>query len=125
MTDISLLKSRLEADLSRITNELTTIASHDDITDNWEAAPETDVEGEADINVEADAVEEWNERRGTVSALETEYRDTKRALMKIEAGTFGTCEVCGATIAPARLEFKPTARTCQDHLNDEATLALN
>ncbi len=118
-------KDRLEADLIRITEELTTIAVHDETTDDWVAIPDTAEQDEADINVEADSVEEWNERRATVAALETEYRDTKRALTKLTTGTFGNCEICGASIATARLEFKPTARTCQDHLDDEMTLALN
>ncbi len=125
MIDATLFKNRLHADLARITDELASIATYDDATDNWEAVPATGELGEADENVEADAVEEWNERRATVAALETEYRDTKRALGKSEAGTFGTCEVCQSEIASARLEFKPTARTCSDHLNDEATLSIN
>lgn len=125
MIDTTVLKHRLEDDLARITEELTSIATYDAVTDNWEAIPAAGEQGEADENVEADAVEEWNERRATVSALETEYRDTKRALGKIETGSFGTCEVCQSEIAAARLEFKPTARTCNEHLNDEATLAIN
>jgi len=124
MTETTAFKHQLEADLARITTDLSSIASYDEATDNWEAVPDSDSQEEADINVEADATEEWNERRATVSALETEYRDIKRALAKIDNGTYGHCEVCQAEIATTRLEFKPTARTCQDHLNDEATLAL-
>ena len=124
MIETTEFKRQLEADLTRITTDLGTIASHDEVTDNWEAVPDTDNQDEADINVEADATEEWNERRATVSALETEYRDIKRALAKIVSGTYGHCEICQAEIATTRLEFKPTARTCQDHLNDEATLSL-
>ena len=34
------------------------------------------------------------------------------ALARVDAGTFGVCEVCGMAIAPERLEARPTATTC-------------
>jgi RNA polymerase-binding transcription factor DksA len=36
------------------------------------------------------------------------------ALRRIEDGSFGTCEVCGNPIAPARLEAIPWATRCID-----------
>jgi RNA polymerase-binding protein DksA len=36
------------------------------------------------------------------------------ALRRIEAGTFGTCAVCGKPIAPERLEALPMANDCVD-----------
>lgn len=44
--------------------------------------------------------------------LEQSLADVKRALSKIEAGTYGTCENCGKPIAQARLKAFPTARLC-------------
>jgi DnaK suppressor protein len=123
MIDITHLRSRLEADLGRITEELEAIATYDEASDNWEAVPDN-LSAEADINVEADAVEEWNERRATVSALETEYRDIKRALHNIVTAAFGVCEICGEPIEAARLAVKPTARTCSQHMNEESQLSL-
>jgi DnaK suppressor protein len=35
-----------------------------------------------------------------------------RALAQLDAGTYGVCERCGQPIAAARLEARPTARTC-------------
>ena len=35
-----------------------------------------------------------------------------RALARLEGGTYGTCERCGAAIPQARLEIRPTASTC-------------
>jgi RNA polymerase-binding transcription factor DksA len=35
-----------------------------------------------------------------------------RALERVRAGAYGMCEACGATIAAARLEARPAARTC-------------
>jgi DnaK suppressor protein len=34
------------------------------------------------------------------------------ALTRLDAGTYGTCEVCGQPIGAARLEARPAARTC-------------
>ena len=34
------------------------------------------------------------------------------AVARLEAGAYGTCEVCGAPIGTARLEARPAARTC-------------
>ncbi len=126
MLDLNKFQSRLETKLKLITTELNEIANYNESTDNWEAIPEIDNNfGEADINVEADAVESWNERRSTVSALETEYQNSKRALAKIKANTFGLCEVCGEPIEESRIDFSPTARTCSAHMNEEdSTLSL-
>jgi RNA polymerase-binding transcription factor DksA len=37
------------------------------------------------------------------------------ALARLAAGTYGRCEVCGRQIPAARLEARPTARTCVEH----------
>ena len=36
------------------------------------------------------------------------------ALAKMEAGTYGRCEVCGSSIAEARLEARPLSVRCVD-----------
>lgn len=38
--------------------------------------------------------------------------DIDAALGRIEVGSYGVCERCGAAIAPARLEARPYARLC-------------
>ena len=56
--------------------------------------------------------------RGEVEALaktllET-LSDVEHALAKFGDASFGRCESCGKSIAPARLEAKPAARFCID-----------
>lgn len=38
--------------------------------------------------------------------------DIDAALARLDAGTYGRCEVCGGPIARARLEARPYAATC-------------
>jgi RNA polymerase-binding transcription factor DksA len=56
--------------------------------------------------------------RGEVEALAGSLReslnDVEAAIVKLENGTYGTCEVCRQPISPARLEAKPAARLCMD-----------
>lgn len=124
MTDNTQYKTKLETLLDTIITDLESIAQYNKTSSDWVAIPTgTDV-GEADQNVEADAVEEWNERRATVAQLETRFNNIKRALKKIEEGTFGVCEISGEMIESDRLEANPAARTCKAHMNEEHTLSL-
>lgn len=41
--------------------------------------------------------------------------DVDRALERLSAGTYATCEDCGAPIDDADLAADPTRRTCQEH----------
>lgn len=124
MLDTTTFKTRLEATLAAITDELSTIAVHHPESDDWEALPVGTESAEPDENDEADVVEEWNERRATVSVLETDYRNVTRALKKIAAGTYGICEVSGEAIEEARLHANPAARTCIAHKEMEGDLPL-
>lgn len=124
MTDITSLEAALEAERTQIIADLTSIATFNEHTGDWEAVPDTTEMGEVDENAEADVVEEWNERRATVAALETTFNDIERALAKIAEGTYGTCEICGRSIETDRLEVLPSARTCETHMGDELELSL-
>jgi DnaK suppressor protein len=56
------------------------------------------------------------ERNLAVSGdLRTELDDVGRALERIDAGTYGTCEECGEPINPERLEARPAAIYCIRH----------
>ena len=39
-------------------------------------------------------------------------KDVERALAKVDEGTYGRCDVCGAEIPPERLEILPWAVLC-------------
>lgn len=38
--------------------------------------------------------------------------ESRQALARLDAGTFGTCDVCGDAIAPERLMAVPSTTTC-------------
>jgi RNA polymerase-binding transcription factor DksA len=57
--------------------------------------------------------------RGEAGVLAGQLQDTldevASALVRLEDGTYGRCEVCGETIGPARLEAMPATRYCINH----------
>ena len=54
--------------------------------------------------------------RAQVDALMLQARrrlgEVDAAQDRLRSGSYGRCTACGGTIAPARLEARPTARTC-------------
>ncbi len=53
---------------------------------------------------------------GALDALEAEVADVERALARLDAGTYGTCEVCGERLSDTVLQDRPAARFCPAHL---------
>ena len=60
---------------------------------------------------------ERTEVLGLVESLKTQLDDVDTALAHIEAGTYGTCDNCGANISEDRLEFRPASVLCVDCKN--------
>ncbi len=58
---------------------------------------------------------EHNEHLTLAASLQEQLDDIERALARIDDGSYGTCEVCGAEIDDARLEAIPAATHCIDH----------
>jgi RNA polymerase-binding transcription factor DksA len=116
-------KLQLEAMLEELTGELSAIGIHNpENPQDWIAVPEGMDVQEADSDLVADVVEEWDERQGLVATLEKRYNDVTRALGKIEMGTFGVCEISGEPIEETRLDANPAARTNIAHMNEEGML---
>jgi DnaK suppressor protein len=124
MQSFEIHAAKLQERLSQVINELKQVATHNEATDDWEAIPENLEGSEADENAHADASEELSSRVALTTSLEQDYRNIKRALLKIENGTYGICEITSEPIEPERLLFKPDARTCHKHMNEEGSLPL-
>jgi RNA polymerase-binding transcription factor DksA len=121
--DIERYREQLESEQQNVTEELQAIATYNKMTGDWEATPAGPAD-DADPNEAADDAEESTEREALVSNLEIRYRNIKRALRKIEAGTYGICEISGEEIEPARLEANPAARTSIANRERENELPL-
>jgi DnaK suppressor protein len=58
---------------------------------------------------------EQGENKVLASSLREQLDDVEEALAKLDAGTYGRCEVCGEAIGEARLEAMPATRFCIKH----------
>lgn len=116
MTDTSTYKAKLEEERVRLEGDLSTIARPNPLVPNdWE--PVAADESEPDPNLQADHMENFGENVAILEDLEVRYKDVQDALARIEAGTYGICEVGGEEIEAERLAADPAARTCLAHLN--------
>ena len=81
------------------------------------ADPETDevtFEGDAGFSDRSHSTEERSRVISVVRALRSNLHDVDRAIAKIDAGTYGSCERCGNPIGAERLEAIPWALLCID-----------
>jgi RNA polymerase-binding protein DksA len=102
MPDIAALKARLEAQLNELEERQSRIA--EDLAEPLNAdSSEQAIEMEDDASLE-----------GQGALVAKEIASAKRALARIEDGTYGECVRCGGDIAPARLEARPEAALCID-----------
>ncbi len=123
---LGFLKTKLEAEASEIESELARIAKKDPAqASNWDATSgDIDVMSPlADPNEAADKIEELEENQMVTDALEIRHKQIKGALAKMDAGTYGTCEISGEPIEEERLQANPAARTCKEHMTEEETLS--
>jgi DnaK suppressor protein len=122
---ISEFKNRLEKELHVVEKELGTVGvQNPENPSDWEAK-ETELDvmsSPADANEAADKMEEYGENRAINDTLEVRYNNIKRALEKIEDGTYGTCEICHNVIEEERLAANPAARTCTAHMDKDSSL---
>jgi len=75
-------------------------------------------EGDTGLNYDSNFADssQVTAERGEAERLATELQDALEevdaALGRLEAGTYGICEVCAKPIGEARLEAMPAARFC-------------
>lgn len=123
MIDSTQYKEALETELTQVVADLQKLGiQNPEVAADWIATPGDKVDTEADQNIIADRVEDWEERRATLSVIETRYNNITKALQKIAEGTYGICEIGGEEIEAKRLEANPAARTCKVHIDNESDL---
>jgi len=110
-------KEKLQGELRHLENELESVGRvNPDNPKDWEAEPDEESVPSADPTDYADEIEEFEGNTAILKELEVKYNETKRALEKIENGTYGICDKCGKEIPEARLEASPSATTCLEHI---------
>ena len=113
MVNINKAKQKLEQEEAQLELELTDIGHlHNAAVGNWDGSAGDLKVGTEDENVLADKFEEITTNEAIVNELEERLLNVKKALEKIEAGTYGICEKCGAEIEEERLEANSAATLC-------------
>lgn len=120
MTTTNSHETELAVLLKQVILELSDIAVHNQVTDDWEIM--VSESSESDDDLQADAAESADARVAELAELETRYRSIKRALEKMTAGTYGICEIGKEPIETDRLAANPAARTCKAHMESEHEL---
>lgn len=109
-------RKKLEAEKARLETEMRGIGRpNPGVPGDWEAVP-SEIGTESDLADQADIVMGRESNAAILADLEARYDTTVAALSRIEKGTYGICEVCGAKIEEERLEAEPAATTCKKHL---------
>lgn len=116
MKNLSEFKKLLLEEKSRIEGEMAGIAhKNPEIKGDWEpSAPDLN-NPTADPNDVADSIQEFEEHAAVEVELEARLMEIDAALRRVEAGTYGICNVCKQEIEDARLHANPAAMTCIAH----------
>lgn len=110
-------KQKLLEEKQKLEKELATVGRiNPDNPADWEPTPVDPGSRESDPNDRADSIEDYETNTAILKQLEIQHTDVIDALAKIEAGTYGVCEVSGHPIEEGRLNANPAARTCMEHM---------
>lgn len=96
------LRAHLEQERNRVREQLAQYGYGDEESLSFD-------EGFADSG---QVTAERSEVEALVRQLVEVLQEVERALAKLDDGSYGKCEVCGAEIPTPRLEAKPAARYC-------------
>jgi DnaK suppressor protein len=100
------VRIRLEGEKKRINDELDQLTKSQPMDERREGSPFGKREEEATESMELE------KRLALENRLKSLLTEVDRALQKIEAGTYGYCDVCHLAIDPARMEALPQAILC-------------
>jgi RNA polymerase-binding transcription factor DksA len=82
---------------------------------DWDGVVEASAQSNADDEHDPEGATIAFERariEASLTRAQARLAEIEDALRRLAAGAYGTCERCGGPIAEARLEARPTARTC-------------
>ncbi len=106
-TNFNLLRSHLKSEQKRLVDELEQLEVSARPTDERrEGSPFGKREEEATESFELE------KRLALEKRIRDQLAEVEHALAKFDKGTYGSCDVCGQPIEPARLEALPQANLC-------------
>jgi len=106
-TNFNLLRSRVEIERKRLTEELEQLkVSIRPASERREGSPFGKREEEATESFELE------KRLALEKRIRDQLAEVEHTLTKFEQGTYGLCDRCGQPIDPARLEALPQANLC-------------
>ena len=100
------VRAKLEIEKKRIQEELSQLNSSRSMDDRREGSPFGKREEEATESMELE------KRLALENPLNDLLTEVERALKKLEAGTYGYCDICNTVIDPASMEALPQAILC-------------
>jgi len=100
------VRAILEAERKRILDELQQMTAGRPLDERREGSPFGKREEEATESMELE------KRLALEKRLKASLAEVERALQKLDAGTYGYCDICNTPIDPARLEALPQAILC-------------
>ncbi len=102
------IRAHLEAEKKRIAEELAISKGSQSMEDRREGSPFGKREEEATESTEL-------EKRLTLeNRLQLMLTEVEKAIVKLENGTYGICDMCNTHIDPARMEALPQAILCMN-----------
>jgi RNA polymerase-binding transcription factor DksA len=119
--DTTHFKQQLLEEKARLEKELQSVGTKNpDAPGDWNITyPDMNVSASAEDEV-ADQEEKYENSAAMELGLETQLKEVDAALGRIEAGTYGLCEVDKSPIDEERLRANPSARTCIAHADQES-----
>ena len=114
ITNLKIIRLRLENDRKRLVEQLEQIRASRPTDERREGSPFGKREEEATETAE------FENRMALEKRVLGQLSEVENALKKFDGDSYGACELCGRSIAPARLEALPQARLCMSCATDKA-----
>jgi len=120
---LSIDTDRFRAELERHRDRLQKTIAHHDIGNSSLTEETGELMSSSADNHLADTASETYEREldeGLEEDAQGQLREVEDALERLDAGTYGSCSVCGKTIPVERLEAVPWTTLCIDDARKQA-----
>lgn len=108
-------KQKLVSELETLEKDLNGIGRELNDAGDWVAIVNSSKDEHIDVLDDANITEELETEIASLNVLEQRHAQVLRALVSIENGNYGICEIGNCKISKKRLEADPSATTCIVH----------